>query len=311
MKTIAAAALFLLLAFMAASAPADEDKPAAPKKKDDRHVYTEEEWIAKVKDLENVDVVGFKKQDVKTRTAAKSAVRVCVKIWDIRATKDGLSIDVVDVVPRGDAQRLSRDPIVLSAEDSEAVKDWKRWDRLAFKVEPKVTPDGAWQYTRIITRASDIDRTVNPGVEYAPAALPLAEVDSFDDFIGRFSRACASEDWKTAWKSYLHAAKIAYPASATVHEGLVDASGRAPRGPVNLVFDIVKPTAVSGYGFCDAQGHPMTSARVVVDDPQAIEALKTGARAEILLHVHGIGRFDDFAVKKGRFAVEVWFGRVK
>jgi hypothetical protein len=55
----------------------------------------------------------------------------------------------------------------------------------------------------------------------------------------------------------------------------------------------------------------MTSAQVVVDDPQAIEALKTGAKAEVLFHVQGLTSREDLEVRQGKFQVVVSFGRVR
>ena len=111
---------------------------------------------SRVKELKGTDLVGIKKKDVMAREAAKSVVRVRVKIWDIRPTKDGIAIDVVDVIPKKPEERLSRDPIVLYAEDRDVVKDWKRWDRLAFKVEPTklVLRVGRTASVRVTARAT-------------------------------------------------------------------------------------------------------------------------------------------------------------
>jgi len=312
MRATIGAAFLLLFAAFAADAPADEDKPAAPKKKDDTVVYAEDAWLAKVRDISNVDVVGVKKTDVLTRVAAKAVVTVRVKIWDIRSTKAGLAVDIVDIVPRGNAEHLSRDPIVLFAEDREAMKDWKRWDRLTFKVKPKVTPDGFIEYTRLVSSAADVDRTPNPGIEYFFPERPLADLDEFGSWTEKYSRACCAEDWKTAWKHYSRAASVAFPMSACVRQGAADpTSGRTPRGPVTLCFDIAGSTGVTDYGLLDSHGHPCTWAMARVDDPQAIEALQTGARAVILLNVKGLDRREDVEFRKGRFRVDVAFGRVK
>lgn len=178
-------------------------------------------------------------------------------------------------------------------------------------MKPKVTPDGVLVYERVIRNAADIDLTPDPGVEYAPPTLPRADTDVFDDWVARYARACYTPDWKAAWRYYARATSLAFPMTATVRDGALDASRRASRGAASLTFDFVKPTGVTGYGYIDAQGHPLTSAKVLVDDPQAVEALKPGSRAEILFHVLGIERADDLQVRQGRFRVEITFGRVK
>ena len=312
MRATGAAAILLLAAF-AAVAPAGEDPPG-PAKKDNSRVYSEEDWIAKVKDLAKVNQVGLKKKDLMEFEAKRSVVRVCVKIWDIRPTREGLLIDVVEVQPSrvvADKDRLPRDPIVLAATDNEVVKDWKRWDRLAFKVKPKVTPDGVFTYERKIASATDIDRVPNPGIEYPPKQRTLTEADGFGAWVEKYARWCEVPDWRSAWKTYTWAASVSFPMTATVRDGAIDAAGRSARGPVSLVFDVHRSTGVTGFGLLDGQGHPTPTARALVEDPQVIEALKPGTRAELWFRVVGFENREDMEIRKGRFRVEVTFGRVK
>jgi hypothetical protein len=312
MRTTKVAVLLLLLGF-AAAAPAGDDKPPAGKKENLR-VYSEEEWIEKLKDIQKVDLVGFKREKVLAYEANKAIVRVRVKIWDIRPSANGPTIDIVDIIPRRsvpDSERISREPIVIPAVDGDAIKEWKRWDRLAFKVKPKVTPDGFVQYERHVNGVVDIDRTPNPGVEYAPQEQQLAGLDSFDDFCARYARAVGEPDWKAAWRQYHGARSKLFPVTARVQRGAVDAQGRAPRGPSSIVFDFAKPPGVTGFGHCDGRGHPQMTASVVVDDPQLVEKLTPGAPAELLLQIVGLERASDLEVRQGKFRVEVSFGKAK
>jgi hypothetical protein len=298
-----------LLGGLVAGARAGDEKPGGAKK--DVHVYSEEEWLAKVRDIQNIDVVGVKRTDVLSREAAKSVIRMRVKIWDVRPTKDGPAVDLVDVVPSSapaDAPRLPRDPIVLPPSDGETVAAWKRWDRLTFKVTPKVAPDGSIAYAREVRGASDIDRLPNPGIEYPTSDVPLARADAFRDWVERFSRACAVPEWKTAWKSYSQAAATAFPVSATAREA---PAGPLQRGPVSRVFDISDYTGTTGYGLLDAQGHPRTWANVEIADPQVAEALKGGVRAELHIHVLGFDKREDLELHEGRFRTHVTFGRIR
>jgi hypothetical protein len=311
LHTFAASVAFVAL--LAARAPAGDDAPKPPKK-DNARAISEEEWIVKVKDVARIDAVGVKKKDVLAFEARKAIVLVRSKIWDVRPTQDGIEVDIMEVMPVPDAiaeYRLPRDPILLPAEDAEAVKEWKRWDRLTFKVKPKVTPDGALQYERIIESAADVGRIPNPGVEYPPVAKPLADTDSFADWVDRYARACCVPDWRTAWKYYTGATSRLFPVTVTVRQGALDRSGRGPRAPVSLVFDIVRTANVSGYGLVDSAGHPSTSTQAVVDDPQVAEALKAGARAELYFRVHGFESSADLETHRGRFRVDVTFGRLR
>ena len=314
MRRMRALAVMFLVGVLAVRASAGDDAAGGQKVKDVT-VFSEEDWLQKVKDISKVDTVGVKRTDVLTRQAAKSVIRMRVKIFDIRTTREGLAIDIVDVSPcraRADAAALPRDPILLPAEDGPAVGEWKKWDRIVFKVKPKVLPDGALQYTRLVSGAADLDRIPNPGIEYVPSDRPLAKTDAFGDWVDRYSRACCTPDWRTAWKMYSHANDLWFPVSAKVRAVAAEfAGGRAHRGPCSVTFDFTGSTGVTGYGYVDAQGHPQTWAQVVVEDPQIGETLVAGARAELRLRILGLEKREDLELREGRFRVEVAFGRVK
>ena len=306
-------AFVLILAGLATDAPAGDDRPK-PAKKDEGRALSETEWIARILDIEKVNSVGVKKKDVLAFEAKRTVVLVRVKIWDVRSTALGTEIDIVDVMPQPEAvakNRLPRDPILLPREDRDAIRDWRRWDRLTFKVKPSVAPDGSLSYERLVTGAADIARIPDPGIEYPPQPKDLAPLDSFGAWAERYADACRIPDWRAAWQCYSLASSRLFPMSATARDGAVDAGGRAPRAPVSVLFVVTKPTGVAGFGLVDGDGRLATTARAVVEDPQVAEALKAGTRAEIYFRVHGFDRREDMETHRGRFRVDVTFGHVK
>jgi hypothetical protein len=313
MRVGAVVALVLLLLALAADAPAGDEPPKAPKKDLGRPV-SETEWIARVLDIDKVDAVGVKRKDLLAFAAKRSVVLVTVKIWDIRTTPLGAEIDIVDVMPQPEAitkNRLPRNPILLPPEERAAISEWGRWDRLTFKVKPSVTADGALDYERLVAGAKDLNRVPNPGVEYPPLTKDLAPLDSFGDWLTRFAGCCGIPDWRMAWQAYSLASSRVFPMSATAREGAVDANGRGPRVPVNVVFDIAKATGLGGYGLLDGSGRPITTVRALVEDPQVAESLTAGAKAVIHLRVHGFQDKAEMERQRGRFRVEVSFGRLR
>ena len=300
-------ASFAFLALLAGRAPAGDDAPKPPKK-DTSRAISEEEWIAKVQDVDRVDAVGVKKKDVLAFHAKKNVVLVRSKIWDVRQTAQGIEVDIVEVMPVPAAMakhRLPRAPIVLAAEDKEAIKDWKRWDRLTFKMKPAVAADGALSYQRLIESVADVGRIANPGIEYPPPGKPLAGLDAFGPWVERYARAFAVPDWRAAWKYYQAASAQLFPVSATVRQGAPNVQGRGPRAPVTLEFAVTGTTGSGLYGL------PTTTARVLIEDPQVTEALPAGARAELYFRVHGFEDSPDMAKQRGRFLVDVSFGKVR
>lgn len=315
MRTNRMWAVLLVVVALCARAPAGDGAAPGPKKKEPEFIVrSEEEWFAKVRDIDKIDSISIKKSDVVAKEAARTVIRSRVKIRDIRAAEEGVAIDIMDVVPlRAGAERLSRPPIHLPATDRAAIAAWTKWDRLVFKVKPKVTPDGALEYARLVTTAADIERTPNPGVEYPEPARPLARVDTFRDFVDRYTHAITAGKWRPVWQMYAQATAALFPMTAVVKDpGAGDAAdaGSRPKASVHA-FEIAESTGVTGYGLLDSKQHPISSVWIDVDDPQVAETLKNGMRADLYFWVSGIENAADLEVREGHFKVTVTFGRLK
>lgn len=245
-----------------------------------RQEISQAEWDHRVELILGSGVTAVKQLELLREAATKVSILHQGKILDIEPAGGGaLRIRVVPVLGGDEFP-----PFHVSAAAAHLVKEWDRWDRLAWLALPRVHAIGDIRFELVYAGPGDLRRTPNPGVTFPTFKKAPIEFPRWYRLMRRYLR---DRNYAGAWRLLKRYMGKAFPCPGTIT--------RPARGCVTVVWP------------------DESMSDVTIRDPQLFEMIESGQVATFAILLTTPARnLGEFAEQEGPwdYRVEFWhFGK--